>query len=238
MTLRVHYLQHAAGEGPGAAEGWAAARGYRLAGSHAYRGDALPSTGDFDLLVVLGGGMNVHQIDRYPWLADEKRLIAAAIAAGIPVLGICLGSQLLADVLGARVTRNAEPEIGWFPVARAGDSAWARVFPDTVEVFHWHEDTWALPEGAVRLAGSAACGSQAFAHGDRVVGVQFHPEMTPGIAAAILAEEGDSLPSGRFVQAPADILADESRYAGGHRLLWTLLDALAERAGELPGVIR
>jgi len=230
LTLRVHYLQHASGEGPGAIEGWAAERGHLLAGTHAYRGDPLPGLDDFDLLVVLGGGMSVHDTDRHPWLAGEKRLLAAAIAAEMPVLGICLGSQLIADVLGAAVTRNPEPEIGWFPVRSAGDSPWARLFPAPAIYFHWHEDTWALPPGAVRLAGSAACGNQAFARGDRVVGVQFHPEMTPAIVASILAEDGASLPRGPFIQDPSEMLADEAWFAQGHLLLRGLLDELARRA--------
>lgn len=227
MTLRVHFIQHAEGEGPGAVAGWAAARGHRLAGSHPYRGDPLPAPGDFDLLVVLGGGMSVHQVDRHPWLAGEKRLIAEAVGSGTPLLGICLGSQLVAEVLGAEVARLPEAEIGWFPVSQY--APWLPPLP--AEVFHWHEDAWTLPHGAVRIAASAGCENQAFAHGDRVVGVQFHPEMTDEIAAAIVAAEGDSLPAGRRVQDPAAILADPARFAAVHPWLHALLDHLAGRAG-------
>jgi GMP synthase-like glutamine amidotransferase len=147
----------------------------------------------------------------------------------VPVLGICLGSQLLAEALGARVVRNPEPEIGWFPVERAPDAIWPGL-PHSISVFHWHEDSWELPRGAVRLYGSSGCANQAFALGDRLAGVQFHPEMTAEIARAIVREEGDTLPLGRFVQPPGEILADPAAYEAGHRLLWGLLDRLASAA--------
>jgi GMP synthase-like glutamine amidotransferase len=229
VTLRVHYVQHADGEGPGAVEHWARERGHELRGTHPYRGGPLPPAEDFDLLVVLGGGMNIYQTDRYPWLNDDRRLIAAAIAHGKPVLGICLGSQLVADVLGARVTRNPEPEIGWFPVELTEDASRFGLSPGAVQAYHWHEDTWSLPEGAVRLASSEGCPNQAFAYGDRVVGVQFHPEMTLEIARSIALAEGDALPSGRFVQTPAEMLADGDRFDRAHPLLRSILDALSAR---------
>jgi GMP synthase-like glutamine amidotransferase len=236
MTLRVRYLQHADGEGPGAIEEWAVAHGHRLDGTHLYRGDPLPQPGDFDLLVVLGGGMNVSDEHRVPWLAAEKRFLRAAVQGDAPVLGICLGSQLLADALGAAVHANPEPEIGWFPVARTTETSPAFAgFPRRAVVFHWHEQTWDLPPGAVRLASSAACAGQAFAYRDRVIGLQFHPEMTPAIAGAMLDAEGE-LPTGRCVQAVPAILADAERFEGGNALLRDILDRLAElaAAGRLP----
>jgi GMP synthase-like glutamine amidotransferase len=229
MTLRVHYLQHADGEGPGAVEAWAAARGHAFEGTHLYRGDPPPRAGSFDLLVVLGGGLNVGDEDRAPWLHDEKRFLRETIGAGTPMLGICLGSQLLAEALGAAVRPNPEPEIGWFPVERTGaESPLFDAFPERAEVFHWHEQTWELPAGAVCLARSEACASQAFAYGDRVVGLQFHPEMTEAIARSIA--EAESLPDGRCVQPAAALLADSDRFAAAHPLLWDILDRLAARA--------
>jgi GMP synthase-like glutamine amidotransferase len=235
MTLRVHYLQHSDGEGPGAIDVWADARGYALRGSHPYRGEPMPSRDSFDLMILLGGGMNVGDTDRFAWLPGEKRFIREVIAQGTPVLGICLGSQLLAEALGATVKRNREPEIGWFPVERSGESspAFAR-FPERAEVFHWHEQSWELPAGAVCLARSAACGSQAFAYGDRVVGLQFHPEMTLEIARFIAEAEGDALPAGAHVQSPAEMLARPERFAAAHPLLWDVLDHLAGVAAARP----
>ena len=136
----------------------------------------------FDWLLVMGGAMNADEEARYPWLAGEKRAIERAIAARKRVIGICLGSQLIARVLGAKVTRNRDTEIGWFPIERAEGaeaSAVGRALPARAEVFHWHGDTFALPAGAVQLARSAACEQQGFVYDDRVLALQFHPEMTP-----------------------------------------------------------
>jgi GMP synthase-like glutamine amidotransferase len=237
VSIRVHFIQHSEGEGPGALVRWAAERGFALTGSHPYRGEPLPAPDAFDLLVLLGGGMNVADTDRFPWLAAEKRFIREVIGRGVPMLGICLGSQLLAEALGAAVRVNRRAEIGWFPVERTGEQspAFAR-FPQRAEVFHWHEQTWELPPGAVCLARSEACDGQAFAYGDRVVGLQFHPEMTVEIARHIAAGEGD-LPSGPSVQQPAEMLASPGRFGEAHPLLWDILDHLAALAASPAGAL-
>src|SRR5690606_14426699 len=126
----------------------------------------------------MGGPMNIYEQDIHPWLADEKRLIRAAIDAGKRVLGICLGAQLIADQLGGAVTANAEPELGWLPV-QLSDSGRAFAcfadFPAEFSAFHWHGDTYALPVDAQCLASTEGCAQQAFSWGNgRVVGRQFH----------------------------------------------------------------
>jgi GMP synthase-like glutamine amidotransferase len=232
--MTIHCLQHEPGEGPGGIAGWAAARGHAVRVAHLYRGDPAPVIGGDDWLVVLGGGMNVYETDRHPWLDVERRLIRESVDAGRVVLGICLGSQLLASALGARVRRNGDAEIGWFPV-RKTDAGRASApfagFPDEAEVFHWHGDTWDVPPGAVRVMASEGCANQAFVAGPRVVGIQFHPEMTPEIAAAIVRAEGEGAGRGRFVQPHAQILRDDGRFAAMRAWLWSLLDALAPRTG-------
>jgi len=227
--MKIHYLQHEAGEGPGGIADWAAARGHAIAGSRVPAGDAVPSLAGVDLLVVLGGGMSANDDAAHPWMAEERRLIRESVDGGRPVLGICLGAQLLAQVLGAAVTRAAEPEIGWFPVRKTEETASPLfdAFPSTAEVFHWHGDAFALPAGAVRVAESDGCAQQAFVFGDRVVGLQFHPEMTPAIAAAIVDAEGARLPAGRWVQHMNDITADDMRFRRMRDWLWDLLDRLA-----------
>mgnify|MGYP000849044073 CR=1 FL=1 len=180
--MRIHALQHVPFEPPGSIEAWARHAGHALAITHLYRGDPLPAVEEPDLLVVLGGPMSVHDEARYPWLIDEKRFIERAIAAGRRVLGICLGAQLIAQVLGARVYANDEKEIGWFAVEATAAARTAAVFegfPPRLLAFHWHGETFDIPAGAVHAARSAACAHQAFAFGDRVVGLQFHLETTP-----------------------------------------------------------
>src|SRR6187402_2684975 len=115
--MRIHSLQHVPFEDIGSMASDFRARGYSLSSTHWYRGDAVPAVGDFDALVVMGGPLGIYDEAIYPWLAEEKTLIKDAIATGKIVLGICLGAQLIADVLGAKVTRNAYKEIGWLPLA-------------------------------------------------------------------------------------------------------------------------
>ena len=190
--LRAHVLEHARFEGPANLAVWLRARGAELSTTRLWAGEPVPGPEAFDWLLVMGGAMNADEEARYPWLADEKRAIERAIAARRHVLGICLGSQLIARVLGAKVTRNRYTEIGWFPIERteaAQASAVGRALPARAEVFHWHGDTFELPQGAIQLARSAACEQQGFAYGDRVLALQFHPEMTEG-AVRGFAESG------------------------------------------------
>jgi GMP synthase-like glutamine amidotransferase len=145
------------------------------------RGDPLPGRReDFAALVVFGGGMNVRDAGRLPWLRGEMELLADALAAGTPVLGICLGAQLLAAAAGAEVHRAREPEIGWFEVARTGEDPVLGALPPSFVAYEWHSYAFELPAGAVELARSAVC-PQAFRLGESAWGVQFHPEVTPAI---------------------------------------------------------
>jgi GMP synthase (glutamine-hydrolysing) len=139
-------------------------------------------------LIVMGGPMGVYQTDRYPWLRDEMRLIEDAVKLNLPVLGVCLGAQILAAALGAKIERNPNgKEIGWHPI-RLSDSAkddrLMSGLPATMTPFHWHGDIFELPPGAVSLASSDKTPCQAFRHGDKTYGFQFHFEATrDGVAA-------------------------------------------------------
>ncbi|HIF63095.1 MAG TPA: type 1 glutamine amidotransferase [Deltaproteobacteria bacterium] len=141
---------------------------------------ARPSLDGYFGLVVLGGPMNVDQVDLYPFLAVEVELVAEALQRGMPVLGICLGAQILARALGADVRPHHSKEIGWYQInptpAGADDPVFAGM-SDTEHIFQWHGDTFDIPSGAVHLASSPDCENQAFRYGDTAYGFQFHLEV-------------------------------------------------------------
>jgi GMP synthase-like glutamine amidotransferase len=226
--MRVHYLQHVSFEGLGRLEDLLLARGCALSRSPLYEAPSLPDAADFDALIAMGGPMSVNDEAEFPWLAAEKRLVRDAVRGGKPVLGVCLGAQLIASALGARVYRNAETEIGWFPIEGVGAADSTRfAFPPSAAVFHWHGETFDLPAGAVRLAGSAACANQAFQIGRRTIGLQFHLETTRDSARLLVDNCGAELVPGRFIQnAEAILSADESTYAAAGALLERLVDYL------------
>jgi GMP synthase (glutamine-hydrolysing) len=146
-------------------------------------------------LIVMGGPMNVDETDRHPFLADEVKWIRQSVDAGLPVLGVCLGSQLLAKALGSRVYPNRVKEIGWYEIELAAAANGDFLFGDcrpTETVFQWHGDTFDLPDGAVQLARGEQCENQAFRFGGTAYGLQFHLEVTPEIIASWLGEPGNS----------------------------------------------
>jgi GMP synthase (glutamine-hydrolysing) len=223
-------LQHVAFEGLGHIGRWIEAQGYPLTVTRFYAGDPLPTLADFDRLVIMGGPMNIYEDDRYPWLAGERALIRAAIAAGKSAVGICLGAQLLADALGSPVVAGQHKEIGWLPIRlteAARLSSLCAGLPEQPIVFHWHGDTFAIPEGAVHLAKSEGCVSQAFVYDNRILGLQFHLESTPETVGEIVAHCGHELVPAPYVQSEAEILAaGPAHFPTINRMLETLLTRL------------
>lgn len=178
--MRLHLLQHASFEGPGLIADWAEAHSITLYIRHLYLGDAVPDPDEVQGLIVMGGPMNAYEDSRFPFLTAEKALIRALLVAERPVLGICLGAQLLASALGASVFRQAELEIGWFSVRQPDASPLPPMLaklPSVSLAFHWHGDTFDLPAGATNWMSSEACQHQLFTVGDRALGVQYHPEV-------------------------------------------------------------
>lgn len=170
-------------------------------------GGVIPGAHEYDWLIILGGPMGTYDEERFPWLVEEKRAIERALSRRTPVLGICLGAQLLADTLGAKVYPQEHKEIGWHPIelTQAGrQSPWFGGVDHTIP-FHWHSDTFDIPSGTTHLASSVACENQAFSHGDRVLGLQFHIESTPESIELLLQNSPGDLSPGGFVQNPAGI---------------------------------
>lgn len=159
-------------------------------------GDVVPDPGPFTHLLIMGGPMAVYEMDRYPYLKNEARLIEEAIKANKHVLGVCLGAQMVAHALGARVYAGGQKEIGWYELALTPDgmkdplmSLLALDGKSAAQVFQWHGDTFDLPAGALRLASSDLYPNQAFRYADRVYALQFHIEVTPKIVSDWLKDE-------------------------------------------------
>jgi GMP synthase-like glutamine amidotransferase len=229
--MRIHWFQHVPFEGLGAIESWLLARGHTLTCTRFYAGETAPATvRGFDWLIVMGGPMNIYQYRDYPWLRAEKRVIRDAVTTNKRVLGVCLGAQLIADVLGGKVYQNDEREIGWFPVTAVPEGAVSPfAFPDQTMVFHWHGDTFSLPPGCVWLARSKACEHQAFASGSRVLGLQFHLEMKAEAVKQITAECASELTPAAYVQSAAEIAECASAHGGEAAVLLDRLLGLLER---------
>jgi GMP synthase (glutamine-hydrolysing) len=206
---RILVVQHVACEDPGLLVELARDRGHTLELVAPFRGAPIPAALSADALVILGGPMGVYEAARHPHLVDEQALARAAVASGRPVLGICLGSQLLAAAHGATVAPTGRQEIGFHPVTVLADDPLFAGIAAPFAPLHWHGDAFALPAGAVALASSAQTPLQAFRLGARAWGCLFHLEATPAWVAACAAEFGDELrghgidPAALVAAAPA-----------------------------------
>lgn len=226
--MRAHYLQHVPFEGLGSIEPWLLNAGYEISNTQFFNSGVLPSIDEIDLLVVMGGPMSVNDETEHPWLVKEKKFIKSIIEAGKPVLGICLGAQLIANSMGGEVFTNPEKEIGWFPVQSVEpESSFVFRFPEETEVFHWHGETFSLPTDAIQIAKSKGCNNQAFQIGSNVIGLQFHLETTPESAQAIVENCRNELVEGVYIQSEAEILsAPEERYSSINSLMGRILEHL------------
>ena len=221
--MRIHYLQHVPFEGLGSLERWALSNGHTLSATRLYDDEPLARLQEIDALVILGGPMNVYEEESNPWLLKEKAFIKQALESDTLILGICLGAQLIADVLGAKVYRNQHKEIGWFPLELTDQARESQVFgslPSKFTALHWHGDTFDLPAGATHIATSEGCRNQAFVFdSERVVGLQFHLEWKREILAATLQECADELTEGRYVQNPDEMLRREVDFEQNNRMM-------------------
>ena len=210
--MRALVLQHVAIEWPGTLAAYLEARGWKLYTVALYAGVHPPEDAQgYQAVIVMGGPMGVYDAAEYPFLRNEHDFLRRVVAQDVPLLGICLGSQLLAKALGARVYRNPHKEIGWYTVdltpAGAADPLFAGL-PSPVPVFQWHGDAFDLPAGAIALASSPLCTHQAFRYGDRVYGLLFHLELTPAIIHTWIEAFQDELVRLRGTVDPARLVAE------------------------------
>jgi len=224
--MRMAVLQHVPFEGPAAIADWAAARQVEMMPVHLYRGDALPAADAFDMLTVMGGPMSVNDEAQLAWLAPEIAFVREAIGAGKAVFGACLGAQVMAKALGAKVYRAAQKEIGWLPVTRTGVHPAFEGVPASFTAFHWHGETFDLPAGGTHLAETSGTCNQAFAFGRRALGFQFHIEANEASVKSLIENCADEIGTGPFEQTPETMLAGLPRCADLTPLLFRVLDNL------------
>jgi GMP synthase-like glutamine amidotransferase len=208
--MRIHCLQHVAFETPATIAEWAELAGHTMSYTYLFESKfSLPLLTDFDALLVMGGSMNIDEEEKFPWLKQEKTFIKHSIDAGKKIIGICLGAQLVATVLGSKVYKGKEKEIGFFPVAFSIDAQNNRLFEHFEQdyyLFHWHGDTFDLPEGAVVMASTTACKHQAYLINGTILGLQFHLEMNEGSVEQMLShDDGELKERGTYIQSIEEI---------------------------------
>ena len=231
--MRVHILQHVPFEGIGCMGSWLDSRDAELGYTRFYESAELPDVRGIDLVIIMGGPMNVPDETTHPWLVAEKKFVREAIDQGVAMLGVCLGAQLIADVMGARIFPNEFKEVGWLPIEAVDGGEDSFAFPERMMAFHWHGDTFDLPVGALRLARSEGCENQAFQLGKNVIGLQFHLETTMETTELMIENCPEDLANGRYVQS-----VDAMRKATAvndnlaNRLVFAILDYLTIKLGQ------
>jgi len=222
-------LQQENFEGPANIAKWALSKNHEIKGTMVHQGERLPLMNDFDMLVIMGGSMNVYEDKKYPWLKDEKKFIERAIFEDKHVLGICLGSQLISDVLGGLVYKNAYKEIGWFDVSLTGEGKNSSVFKgftDKFTVFQWHGDTFDIPPGCKHIAESVACKNQAFTYGDKTLGLQFHLETSEESVKFLVDNCRNEIVQDRYIQSIDEMYEKKSHSIELYRLMLIMMDNL------------
>lgn len=226
--MKIHWLCHVPFEGLGNIEKWANDRGHTLSSTHFYEENyILPHIDKFDMLVVMGGPMSTYEEERYPFLIVEKRFITEAVNKGKKVLGICLGAQLIADVLGGKVYPNEYKEIGWFNVKKVNSDSQNpfSVFGEEESVFHWHGDTFTIPKQAEWILKSEACQNQGFTYNNgKVAALQFHIEMNKEGIAGICTNCANELTAGKYIMNAEEILGKVNLADANEKLLYKFMD--------------
>lgn len=238
--LKVHYFQHISGEGFGSCYTHlkrlnaeiSATEFFALPVDSALDIEALPQIEEVDLLIVMGGTMSVNDEANFPWLKMEKRWLRRYLAMGKPAIGLCLGGQLIANALGAAVSRHPVQELGWHEVRKVRHVP-ADYFqlPEQFNVMQWHSESFEIPKGAVHLAENDACRNQMYQIGKNVLGFQFHPETTPESLQLFLEDEEElALFQGPYVQSVEQLQrANKNKFIQGNQILNQAIDYVLQQ---------
>ena len=228
--MRLHYFQHEPFEGLGLIEEWAISKSFSISSTHFYKNESLPRLENIDWLVIMGGSMSVNDEEQLPWLVAEKAFVKSAIDAGKVVLGICLGAQMIANVLGSKIYPNEKKEIGWFPIIwnpEALSNSKFKHIPPILNVLHWHGETYEMPKNALHLAESIACTNQGFLFKEKVIGLQFHLEFNDKSTEEMLRYCAHELKESLYVHSAEKIISQNHNISAAKKALFGILDALA-----------
>jgi GMP synthase-like glutamine amidotransferase len=241
--MKIHCLQHLKNETLGNIGAWASLKGHRLTKTLLYEKPVFPEPEEFDMLLIMGGTMSVYQEKEFPWLMPEKEFVMKVIDAGKPMLGRCFGAQLIAEVLGGKVTRNRFKEIGWHRVkSLTGENLKngreisselpPGLFPEFT-AFMWHGDTFEIPAGAVRLFKSDACQNQGFIYRENIIGLQFHPEADRQWIENLIEDSGHELVKGKFIQSKEEIFRYGHFLKDSQNITFSLMDWFERKCEKL-----
>lgn len=231
-NISIHTLMHVPYEGLGCIEDWIIQKGHKLSYTKFYESYSLPNVDEIDALIIMGGPMSVYEEKSFNWLAEEKAFIHEAIEKGKIVLGICLGSQLIAEVLGARVYPNKQKEIGWFNVKQTEigkSNAILYGIEDEFSVFHWHGDTYDLPPHSEHLFYTDVCRNQAFIFNNKVLGLQFHFEVTEVTLQGMVENGKAELKTEATIQSETTIVENKNYIVSNNLKMNKILDNLFQQ---------
>lgn len=227
--MRVHIIQHNHYVEPGTVLQWCMEKGHSVTFTRIWEKDVFPGISDFDLLVVLGGSANVDESHLHPWLDREKEFLKKTFEKGTKILAICLGAQLMAEILGAKVYKVSASEVGYFPVFLESAALGFNYGKRELTACHWHAYRFDLPPACTMLAYGNFTPVQAFAYGDQVFAFQFHPELTPEIVKLYLEQETDGLQTCSTVQDEISIFQNVHLLSASNQFLNRVLDYLEKQ---------
>ncbi len=231
--LNIHIFQHVKSDIPRNIIDWLEMRGHNYGVTKFPLDPTLPAFEEIDWLIVLGGPMSVHDESTIPWLKHEKNFIRKMIGADKPVLGFCLGGQMIAEVLGARIYKAKLPEIGWHQVyikRGFGNNKIFKYFPDSFTAFHWHSESFTLPEGARVVASSPACENQIIIYNTNVVAMQCHLELNANIIEKFIGKSSAMLIKDEYIQTAEDIRSNMNYATLTYDLLFEVLSKMEKEA--------
>ncbi|MCL9809986.1 type 1 glutamine amidotransferase [Flavobacterium luminosum] len=223
--MRIHYIQHVVYEDLGCINDWVNKRKHKISSTKIFENETFPNIETFDLLIILGGPMSVN--DNTKWIKKEKLFIAKAIENNKKVLGICLGSQFIASILGSKVFQNSKKEIGWFPIQITKYEEFENPiekFNSKITVFHWHGETFNLPKNSFHLAKSEIYQNQAFMYNRNVIALQFHLEVTEKSLEKMITFGKNELINDDFIQSIENMRSFKNNIIECNKRMFLLLE--------------